>query len=93
MGNLVDIIGYTGKVTDCRCHFRTDALTDLTIHCRLMAKFIDRQSCLFRFVLDVISVIRKSLRAVNVDEAAERRWMARPFEFLVPSGISYTFSQ
>ena len=57
MGNLVDIIGYTGKVMDCRCHFRTDALIDLTIHCCLMTKFIDRQSCLFRFGLDIDIVV------------------------------------
>ena len=54
MGNLIDIIGDAGKVTDCRCHFWTDALTDQTIHCRLMAKFIDRQSCLLGFGLYIV---------------------------------------
>ena len=57
MGNLIDIIGNTGKITNSRYHFRTDALTDLTIHCRLMAKFIDRQSSLFRFGLDINVVV------------------------------------
>ena len=57
MGNLIDIISDAGKITDCRYHFRTDTLTDLTIHCRLMAKFIDRQSCLLRFGLDIDIVV------------------------------------
>ena len=57
VGNLIDIIGDTGKVTNSRYHFRTDALTDLTIHCSLMAKFIDRQSSLLRFGLDINVVV------------------------------------
>ena len=48
MGNLIDIIGYAGQVTDGRSHFWADTLGYLTTHCRLMAKFIDRQSGLFR---------------------------------------------
>ena len=39
MGNLIDIISDAGKITDCRYHFRTDTLTDLTIHCRLMGHY------------------------------------------------------
>ena len=57
MGNLIDIIGDTGKVTNSRYHFRADALTDLTIHCCLMAKFIDRLPSLFRFGLDINVVV------------------------------------
>ena len=37
--------------------YLTDALTDLTIHCCLMAKFIDRQACLLRFGLDINVVV------------------------------------
>ena len=48
MGNLIDIVGYAGKVADGRYQFGADALGYLTVHCRLMAKFIDRQSGLFR---------------------------------------------
>ena len=59
MGNLIDIIGYAGQVTDGRSHFRADTLVYLTTHRRLMAKFIDRQSGLFRLrlTLNVVALI------------------------------------
>ena len=42
MGNLINIVGYAGKVTDGSYQFGADTLGYLTVHCRLMAKFIDR---------------------------------------------------
>ena len=84
MGNLIDIISDAGKVTDCRCHFWTDALTDLTIHCRLMAKFIDRQSCLFRFGLDInVVVLSKHYpKTFGTFLIARQLWAATKFLFL-----------
>ena len=57
MGNLVDIIGYTGQVTDCRYHFRTDTLTNFTAHCSLLAKFIDRQSSLLLSLIHILKML------------------------------------
>ena len=84
MGNLIDIIGDAGKVTNCRYHFRTDMLTYLTIHCSLMAKFIDRQSCLFRFGLDInVVVLSKHYpKTFGTFLIARQLWAATKFLFL-----------
>ena len=84
MGYLIDIIGDSGKVTDCRCHFRTDALTDLTIHCCLMAKFIDRQACLLRFGLDINVVVLGNHypKTFGTFLIARQQWTTTKFLFL-----------
>ena len=82
MGNLIDIIGDAGKVTDCRCHFWTDALTDQTIHCRLMAKFIDRQSCLLGFGLYIVVLGKHYPETFRTFLVTRQLWATTKFLFL-----------
>ena len=84
MGDLVDIIGYTGKVTDCRHHFRTDALTDFTAHCSLMAKFIDRQSSLLGFGLyiDIVGLGKHYPETFCAFLVTRQPWATTKFLFL-----------